>query len=71
MSEKITINDQITYLESYASMIKAQYDMIQVQIKFLKAGKDMQDNMTQYQNQFLGMMNMFNPYIKNNGDKNE
>lgn len=60
MSEKITIDDQITYLESYASMIKAQHDMLQVQIKFLKAGKDIQENFKPFQNMF----EMINPYLK-------
>jgi hypothetical protein len=59
MSEKITIEDQINYLESYANMIKSQHDMLQVQIKFLKAGKNMQENFKPFQNMF----EMMNPYL--------
>lgn len=55
MTEKISMQDQIDYLEAYANMIKAQHDMIQVQIKFLKAGKNMQDNFGAFQNMFTMM----------------
>lgn len=40
-----SMQDQIDYLESYSKMLKSQTDMIDVQIKFLKSGKDMQENM--------------------------
>jgi hypothetical protein len=42
----VTIQEQIDYLEAYSKMLKSQADMVDVQIKFLKAGKDIQDNMS-------------------------
>lgn len=59
MAEKITIQDQIDYLEAYATMIKSQHDMLQVQIKFLKAGKNMQENFGAFQNMFSMMPAIF------------
>lgn len=60
MAEKITIDDQINYLEAYANMVKAQHDMLQMQIKMLKAGKDMQQNLEQFSNIFTMMNPFFN-----------
>lgn len=48
----ITMEDQIAFLETYANMLKAQQEMVLMQIKFLKAGKDIQDNLMQFQNLF-------------------
>lgn len=56
----LSIQDQIDYLESYSNFLKSQSNMIDVQIKFLKAGKSMQDNVKQIQ-QMFPMMNLFNP----------
>jgi len=47
-----SIQDQIDYLESYSKMIKSQAEMIDVQIKFLKAGKDVQENIKKMQQMF-------------------
>lgn len=52
-----SIQDQIDYLESYSKMIKSQAEMIDVQIKFLKAGKDVQENIKKMQ-QMFPMFNM-------------
>lgn len=56
MSE-FSMQDQIDYLESYSKMLKSQADMLDVQIKFLKAGKDVQENMNKMQ-QMFPMFNM-------------
>lgn len=53
-----SIQDQIDYLESYSHMLKSQADMIDVQIKFLKAGKDVQENIQKMQ-QMFPMLNLF------------
>lgn len=52
-----SMQDQIDYLESYSKMLKSQADMIDVQIKFLKAGKDVQENIKKMQ-QMFPMFNM-------------
>lgn len=52
-----SIQDQIDYLESYSKMLKSQAEMIDVQIKFLKAGKDVQENIKKMQ-QMFPMFNM-------------
>lgn len=52
-----SMQDQIDYLESYSKMLKSQSDMIDVQIKFLKAGKDVQENIKKMQ-QIFPMFNM-------------
>lgn len=52
-----SMQDQIDYLESYSKMLKSQSDMIDVQIKFLKAGKDVQENIKKMQ-QMFPMFNM-------------
>lgn len=65
MSETISMQDQIDYLEAYAKMIQSQHDMIQVQIKFLKAGKNMQDNFSSFQGMFGNMY----PYFNNKGTR--
>lgn len=53
----LTIQDQIAYLESYSNMLKSQADMVDVQIKFLKAGKNVQENIQKMQ-QMFPMFNM-------------
>lgn len=52
-----SMQDQIDYLESYSKMLKSQAEMIDVQIKFLKAGKDVQENIKKMQ-QMFPMFNM-------------
>ena len=64
MSE-FSMQDQIDYLESYSKMLKSQSDMIDVQIKFLKAGKDVQENIKKMQQMFP----MFNMLDWNNFNK--
>ena len=64
MSE-FSMQDQIDYLESYSKMLKSQSDMIDVQIKFLKAGKDVQENIKKMQQ----MSPMFNMLDWNNFNK--
>lgn len=63
----ITLEDQIKYLETYSNMLKAQQEMIDMQIQFLKAGKDIQKNMMNMSNMFLNMP--FNPWGNNDNNK--
>lgn len=63
MTEKtvVTIDDQISYLEAYCEMLKSQQNLLEIQIKFLKAGKDIHNN-------FQPMLNLFekmNPFFQN------
>lgn len=48
----ISIQDQIDYLEAYSKILKSQSEMIEVQIKFLKAGKDVHENVKNFQQMF-------------------
>ena len=49
---ELSIQDQIDYLESYAKILKSQAEMVEVQIKFLKAGKDVHENVKKTQQMF-------------------
>lgn len=53
----VTLDDQINYLESYAALLKAQQVMIEQQVKMLKTGKALQDNILGFQNMFMNMGN--------------
>lgn len=71
MTTKNTImnfEDQIKYLETYSNMLKAQQEMIDMQVQFLKAGKDIQKNMMNMSNMFFNMP--FNNWGNNENNKN-
>jgi hypothetical protein len=70
MTTKNTImnfEDQIKYLETYSNMLKAQQEMIDMQVQFLKAGKDIQKNMMNMSNMFFNMP--FNSWGNNENNK--
>lgn len=58
----VTIDDQISYLETYSQILKAQQELIELHIKFLKTGKDIQDSFKPYFETF----GIFNPFIQSN-----
>ena len=70
MTTKNTImnfEDQIKYLETYSNMLKAQQEMIDMQVQFLKAGKGIQKNMMNMSNMFFNMP--FNSWGNNENNK--
>lgn len=67
----VTLEDQINYLESYASLLKAQQVMIEQQVKMLKTGKAVQDNLMGFQNMFFNMGAWWNPQNYQNDVKKD